>query len=126
MKNDGIKLDVNQAMGRLHRQLKLPVKLPWPDDAVMIVAALLGTENRSAMEAVIEAECRHCGADLAADLRTLRTAHNLPERKGRPIKYFCVDCCLLHENESLNLVIDQRDGGHSEHRKVNNVSRCNH
>ena len=36
-------------------------KLPWPADAVMIVAAKAGTERRERMESVVPAECRDCG-----------------------------------------------------------------
>ena len=61
---------------------KPPLK-PWPGDAIMIVAECFGHENRANMEAVIEAECRDCGARLGVDSYTLRTAEDLPSRRGR-------------------------------------------
>lgn len=34
---------------------------PWPSDAVLIVCALAGQENRAGMDSVHTAECRDCG-----------------------------------------------------------------
>ena len=104
--NDGIKLD-----------LPIPGKLPWPGDAIMIVASNAGTENRAVMEGVVDATCRLCNADLKADTRTVRSAKEMPERRGRPVMFFCVDCAMKHDRESMDLLVDQRDGQNIEHRK---------
>lgn len=84
--------------------------LPWPRDAIMIVASRAGTENRAAMEGVVTVECRLCGVSCRADTRTIRTANNLPERAGRPVKFFCVECAVKHKRSEVGLLIDQRDG----------------
>jgi hypothetical protein len=99
--NDGIRLDVDESG-----------PLPWPSDAVMIVAARAGTENRAAMEGVNDATCRRCDAHLHADTRTIRTAEQLPQRMGRPVMFFCVECALLHNRNQIQTLIDQRDGQH--------------
>jgi hypothetical protein len=69
----------------------------WPADAVMIVAALAGEEKREKMESVVPAKCRDCGATVHADSYTIRTADSLPERRGRPVKFFCTRCCVNYD-----------------------------
>lgn len=97
--NEGFQLDV-PGTGRL----------PWPGDAIMIIASLAGQENRAAMESVFAATCHMCDSDLHADTRTVRTAMQLPARRGRPVNFFCVACALKHDRKSVGLLIDQRDG----------------
>lgn len=77
------------------------MKKPWPADAVMIIAAVKGRELRFNMESVVPAKCRDCGTDLAADSFSIRTAQNLPSRRGRPIKYFCIECCCKYDHDSI-------------------------
>jgi len=78
----------------------------WPADAVMIVAMNAGQENRAQMESVVVATCRDCGAQLHADSYTIRVAHNLPERRGRPIKFFCPRCCVNYDYDSITHMHD--------------------
>lgn len=79
---------------------------PWPGDAIMIIAADFGTENRVNMEAVIFTHCRDCEQALAADLRTLRVAETHPVRKGRPVKFFCVRCCVKYDPTTISHFAD--------------------
>lgn len=65
---------------------------PWPRDAVMIVASLAGEEIRSHMEGVHKDACRDCGRAVHADTFTVRRAESLPQRHGRPVKFFCLPC----------------------------------
>ena len=80
----------------------------WPGDAVMIVCARSGTENRAKMESVHQGECRDCGCDVAYDGKSYRSAVNLPARHGRPIKFFCVDCCTKYDVNSIDKLVDHR------------------
>lgn len=74
----------------------------------MIVAAKAGGELRHQMESVVPCQCRRCEAELAADSRTIRLAAELPCRRGRPIKFFCVACCVLHDHASIDELHDHR------------------
>lgn len=70
---------------------------PWPNDAVMIVAAIAGEEIRKNMETPTPVMCRVCGRDLMACSYTIRFAEGLPVRRGRPIKFFCTECAAQHD-----------------------------
>ena len=76
-------------------------KKPWPADAIMIVASLAGKEIREKMQGVYPAKCRECGAELHADTWTVSRAENSPLRYGRPIKFFCIECAVQHDNQGL-------------------------
>lgn len=97
--NEGIKLDLPHTG-----------KKPWPADAVMIVACRRGMENRAAMQGCLDATCRDCNTDLVADTRTFRAAMTMPERKDRPVMFFCVECAIQYDINSLDTLVDQRDG----------------
>jgi hypothetical protein len=86
----------------------LAQKAKWPGDAVMIVAALAGTEIREHMESVVPCDCRDCGRLLHADSRTIRAAFHLPSRRGRPVEFFCVECCMKYDAKSVNEMHDCR------------------
>lgn len=79
---------------------------PWPSDAVMIVAADAGTEIRANMDGVVKAECRDCGAELAADTYTVNAANALPIRRGRPVMFFCSRCCVKYDFASITHMHD--------------------
>lgn len=79
---------------------------PWPKDAVMVVAAHAGEERREFMQSVVDAECRACGAKLRADGFSIREAEQMPARMGRPVKFFCIPCCVQHD---LGMIQDLRD-----------------
>ena len=85
-----------------------PGKLPWPDDAVIIVAANAGEEIRDHMEGIHPCACRRCQQALHADTRTVRHAYNLPSRRGRPVEFFCVDCVLQHDPRTIEDLHDHR------------------
>ncbi len=86
-------------------------KQPWPSDALMVVASLEGQERREHMESVVPAACRDCGAALAADSFTIRTAWNLPVRRGRPVKFFCMACAHGYDMRSIDQLHDHSVGG---------------
>lgn len=92
-------------------------KLPWPSDAVMIVASVAGEEKREQMEDVHVCQCRRCDRTLHADTKTIRTAEQFPERRGRPVQFFCVECAVLHDRGDINLLVDQRGGRNEVIRK---------
>ena len=89
-------------------------KLPWPSDAVMIVASNRGEEHREFMESVVECECRDCGAPLAADSKRIRYADEMDVRHGRPIRFFCIACCVKYDRQSITELHDHR-GGTTKH-----------
>lgn len=95
--NNGAKLDEPRTGG-----------IPWPSDAVMIVASLAGTEIREHMEDVLRCWCRRCGELLHADTAVYRRAMTMPERMGRPVMFFCVECCVLHDVRPIEIIEDRR------------------
>lgn len=80
----------------------------WPADAIIVVAANRGEEIKSQMEASVFVSCRLCGQVLATDTATIRKAKCLPERHGRPIDFFCIPCCCLHDRNSIDVLQDHR------------------
>ena len=83
-------------------------KKDWPSDAVMIVAANFGEENRKGMEAVMIVHCRDCEAKLAADAFTIRRAEQLAGSL-RPVKFFCVECSIGYDVRMAQVVEDHRN-----------------
>lgn len=81
---------------------------PWPRDAVMIVAATPEAARRDQMESAEPAECRDCGRRLVVDGYTLRRALTMPARRGRPVRYFCVECYGHYDVGQCNIVEDHR------------------
>lgn len=81
---------------------------PWPGEAVIIVAAAAGEERREQMEAVVPAECRDCGRILAADSHTIRLAEGLPSRRGRPVEFLCIACCVTYDRRTVSEFHDDR------------------
>src|SRR5687767_12743681 len=79
--------------------IALPL-LPWPADAVTVVAAIAGDERREQTEDVVACECRRCRRALHADTFTVRAALQLPEvvRRGWPVMFFCLPCHLLYDH----------------------------
>ena len=67
-------------------------KKQWPSDAVMIIAANAGQEQRDRMQGWAPARCRDCDALLMTDPYTVSMAENSPLRHGRPVKFFCLAC----------------------------------
>lgn len=82
--------------------------LAWPGDAVIITCAVRGTERADNMACRVAVACRLCGVPLYADARSIATATLLPERTGRPIDFFCVDCTTMHDRKSIDTLIDCR------------------
>jgi len=83
------------------------MKKRWPSDAIMIVAAPAGEEIQEKMESVVPATCRDCGCTVHADSYTIRRATSLPSRKGRPIKFFCINCCTSkYDTNSITELYD--------------------
>ena len=84
------------------------VKKPWPGDAIMIVCPFPATANRAAMESANPGECRECGRNILYDSFSLRRALALPNRRGRPVKFFCAPCALKHDFGSITYFEDHR------------------
>lgn len=84
-------------------------KIPWPADAVILVCANRGEENKKNMRASVFVSCRRCGESLAADSASIGKAEKLRERFERPIDFFCVPCCLLHDRKSVDILQDHRE-----------------
>jgi hypothetical protein len=82
---------------------------PWPSDAVMIVAANAGEENRANMEGVHPCVCRVCSRELAADKFSVRRAEQLPQRMGRPEMFFCAACASQHDVGQVTVFEDHRE-----------------
>lgn len=80
----------------------------WPSDAIMVIASVAGKENRAKMESVHHGHCRDCGCQVAYDGKTQRAAESHPLRQGRPVMYFCWDCHLNYDFESVDDVTDHR------------------
>jgi hypothetical protein len=64
----------------------------------MIVAAEAGMENVDQMQGVYKAKCRECHCEVHADTHTVRRCDSLPERRGRPIMFFCIECATIVYN----------------------------
>lgn len=85
------------------------MKLPWPSDAVMIVAEVAGKESSLAMECKVATRCRHCKAALMADTHTIIAGRDLPARKRRPIDFFCVFCAIeRYDHNMIQHKVDDR------------------
>jgi|GEM_PF-3583671 len=82
--------------------------IPWPDDAVIIVAANAGEEIRERMQGIHPCACRRCGQALHADTFALQFANGLPSRLGRPVQFFCVDCAVQHDRTMIDDLHDHR------------------
>lgn len=80
----------------------------WPSDAVMVIAANFGEENRKGMEAVMIVYCRDCKAKLAADAFSIRRAEQLAGDL-RPVKFLCIECSLGYDLGMAQVVEDHRD-----------------
>lgn len=82
---------------------------PWPSDAVMIVAANDGEENRANMRGVVlHCGCRDCGQALAVDSYCIDQATHMPERLGRPVSFFCIPCATRYDANSITHFVDHR------------------
>ena len=85
--------------------------VPWPVDAVMIVASLEGEFRHDQIRGFpVACRCRKCEANLLADSWTIARAENLPETRGRPVLFFCIKCAALHDLSMLNVMEDHRGG----------------
>lgn len=85
--------------------------LPWPVDAVMIVAALEEEFRHDQIRGVpVACRCRKCETNLLADSWTIERAENLPDTRGRPVLFFCIKCAALHDVECVNVLEDHRNG----------------
>lgn len=86
-------------------------KPQWPSDAIMVVAARRGTEIRrdQMVERTIET-CRDCGTDVCVTVSTINTATSSPHRHGRPVEFFCIECCIKYDRKSVAHLIDDRPG----------------
>lgn len=76
---------------------RLPELLPWPGDALIIVASPAGMEAVDKMEGVHPAVCRRCAAAVHADTRSVRLAETHTARHGRPVDFLCWFCHLLYQ-----------------------------
>lgn len=85
-----------------------PTKPPWPSDAVMIVCAEPAAARREQMDSVHPARCRDCGCELVCDGYTVTRALAMPERRGRPIDFFCLRCAVRHDRSSIDVLEDHR------------------
>lgn len=81
---------------------------PWPNDAVMVVAATPDAARRDQMESVHPCNCRDCGKALVADGYTLRIAASPELAWGRPTKFFCVECCQKYDFSQVTHSEDHR------------------
>ena len=82
---------------------------PWPNDAVMIVAAVEAEFNVSQIRGVpVECECRECGDALLADSWTIARAESMPERRGRPVLFVCLDCVRGYDSGQIDVLEDHR------------------
>lgn len=66
--------------------------LPWPTDAVVVVASLAGDECRSKMDSVHHATCRDCARKVAYDGYTIKRARKTAEDLARPVEFLCLAC----------------------------------
>jgi hypothetical protein len=82
--------------------------LPWPHDAVMIVCGGPDDARRDAMESVHRGHCRHCDREVVYDGYTMRHALRMPERRGRPVLLFCMQCAGKHDFSQVQKFEDHR------------------
>ena len=84
---------------------------PWPADAVMIVCELPHRACRSNMSTIEPAECRDCGAALVVDGASVAAATANPLRQDRPIDFFCIECAIGYDLNSIDHLTDMRESG---------------
>jgi RNase P subunit RPR2 len=78
----------------------------------MLTCATRDEAKRGDMESVHRGECRHCGREIVYDGHTMRLALAMPERRGRPVLFFCVQCFRKHDFSQVKKVVDDR--GHKQ------------
>jgi hypothetical protein len=81
----------------------------WPGDAVLVVCATPEEARHADDEVVHMGICRDCRCLVAYGQRTLARALAMPERKGRPVEFFCVACAVQYDFRSIDLVEDHRN-----------------
>ena len=80
----------------------------WPSDAVMIVCATPEETTIPAGAPRGAAICRTCGEMVVFAPETLLAASKHPDRFRRPIDFFCVNCAILHNPETIESLVDMR------------------
>ncbi len=82
---------------------------PWPSDCVQIVAATYKTVNLAGIRGRVSRRvCKDCQCFIGVDSYTIHIALMMPQRDGRPLKFVCVDCCLLYDRSGIVVLIDHR------------------
>lgn len=83
-------------------------KIPWPCDAVVIVASLAGKEIRSQMDQVLLGACFHCSRVVAYDSFTLNRITHPELARGRPVKLLCMECFPQYDFDQVTHFEDHR------------------
>jgi hypothetical protein len=60
------------------------------------------------MESVHPGVCRDCGADVVYDGYSFRRISELPERRGRPVMFFCMRCAFGYDARTITHFEDHR------------------
>jgi len=85
------------------------MKLEWPKDAVMIVAATPAEVHVDRMTGTPQdGVCRDCGAKVTYDSYTFGRASEMPARHGRPVLFFCTACAVRYDFKSITHFEDHR------------------
>lgn len=82
--------------------------LPWPHDAVMIVAETPDKAKREQMESAHYDRCRHCLQPVLYDGYTMRRALEHGSNDNRPVRFFCADCFHRYDFKMVTVFEDHR------------------
>lgn len=91
-------------MNETKRHLK-----PWPADALIIVAPSPPEAVRDPAFPAVPGLCRDCCRAVLVRLDSIARAAAMPERKGRPIEFFCVKCAAGYDGRTIEVFRDYRE-----------------
>lgn len=99
----------SQLQGLIPRPKPDPNLKPWPNDCLVVVASTPLTVNvKGIREYIVDQTCADCSCRLSVDNFSIRTAWEMPERQRRPLRFICVQCCLLYDRSSIEKLVDNR------------------
>lgn len=82
---------------------------PWPGDAMMVVSCpAKDFQFTTEPMRVVSRKCRDCDAEIVVNVDTIEAAEQHPARHDRPVKFFCIDCCITYDRNSIDMFVDDR------------------
>ena len=83
----------------------------WPADAIVIVCALPQEFRHDLIGGDPQARvCSDCEAIVLADSWTIRRAEAIPIRRGRPLRFLCLQCAAGYDYDQVQYSERHRKG----------------